>query len=385
MLFISLQSVVREMDATVEKRRISRKKLSNITFPEDVVCHYSRLSHLLSHTASRKWLLYEWQYDEIDDAFFHKCRTFEMLVTAKFPQLKTRNLIPAEWRFIRRKIVGSSKCRRFSSKFIIEQRTELAKYRCSYRILQENNHHDQLAKLNAFQDDANGFVSTLDAPQSHSNHLFRMFVDVKKLFATKSALVAKLREINNNRAEMQQKQQQQQQQQEHHTIFNGNLTMEPITPIANASAIKVIAKIRDCNTQITAKFNQMMCFRIVKDALLFNAMKRKHIAVAFSPAYFHRISAVQVYESQRLYRSETFITATHSQTFLNTLLVQVLIIIHASYEVMTKSVENFADDLVNQHLDVIKVCATSDVMNHFKMVCAPKFFDILRMLNDLLA
>lgn len=373
------------MDATVQKRRSSRKKWSSIAFPEDIVQLYSRFSHLLTHAAARKWLLYEWQYDDIDDAFFHKCRTFEMLVTAKFPQLRTRNLVPAEWRFIRRKVFESSKCRRFSPKFITEQRIELAKYRCSYRILRESNHHDQLEKLNAFHDDANGFMSTLDSPQSHRNELFRILIDVNKLFVKKSALLTTLREINNNRAKMQQQPPQQLHQQQH-TIVNGNLNIEPVTPIENASAIELLMKLQECNDQIMAKFNQMMCFRIVKDALLFNAIKRKQINMALSPAYFQRFSSVELYESRRLYRSDTFTTA-RSQTILDTLLTQVLIIIQCECEIMLKlseSIEQFAEDLVNDQMEAMSVCSLGDAMCHFQLAILPKFFDILRMLNDFL-
>lgn len=367
------------MDTVAQKRRISRKKLSTISFPEDVVCQYSRFSNLLSHAASRKWLLYEWQYDEIEDAFFHKCRTFEMILNAKFPQLKTRDLTRAEWRVIRQ--IAQPKCRRFSSKFITEQRTELEKYRCRYRILRENNRHDQLMELNAFHDGANGLISTLDSQQSQRHQLFRLFIDVKKMFAKKRALVMKLREINNNRAEMQPFMQQQQQQ---HALANGDLNIEPIKT-ANTTAIRVVAKIRDCNNEIMSNLNQMTCFQIVKDALVFSAMRRKNIALAFSPPYFRRTSLVQVYESQQQYRSETFITATDSQTLLNTLLTQVLITLQ--YEIMLKiseSVDCFADGLVKEQMAVVNEIVPSDSMSYFETVCVPKFFDILNTVNELM-
>lgn len=359
------------MEVNAPKRRTSRKKLLTKSFPEDVSRVYSSFSNLLSHTASRKWVSYEWQYDEIDDVFFHRCRTYEMLVNAKFPQLKTRDLTLAEWRFIRGKMFKLSKCRRFSPKFIAEQRVELEKYRYFYRILQENNRHEQLPKLNEFRDGMNGFVPMVDSPQLENNQLFRLFIDVKKLFTTKSGLVAKIREINNGRAEQQR------------TIVNGNAA--PISTISNASAMKVLTKMQECNTQIMDKLNQMFCFQVVKDALLSNGMKRKHITLAFSPAYFQRISSVQLYESQRFYRSDTFISITAVQKFMDTLLMYVLMSIQ--YEMMLKmleSVEKFAEDVATKQMDVMKTCVPNDIMNYMEIVCRPKFFDILKTLRDLL-
>lgn len=365
------------MDVTVPKRRTCKKKLVSTTYPDAVVCQYSRFSNLLSHAASRKWLLYEWQYDDIEDAFFHKCRTFEMFLAAKFPQLKTHKLTRVEWRGIR-KMVLQRKCRRFSSTFLTEQRIELEKYRCSYRILQKNNRDDQLAKLNTFQnDDGNGLMSELDAQQSH-NQLHLLLIEVKKLFASKSVLVMKLREINNSRADAQQQQQQQ------NVHVNGNSKIEPAQS-TNTTAIKVITKIRDCNNEIMAKFNQMMCFQITKDALLYNAMKRKNIALALSPAYFQRMCAVQLYESQQHYRSETFIATADVQTLLNALLTQVLTTIQ--YELTSKlaeSVESFADDLIKEQMALVKCMVTNENMDYFESVCAPKISAILDVLNKIL-
>lgn len=363
------------METIEAKRRIPRKKSATFVLPEDVTCQYSRLSNLLLHAASRKWLLYEWQYDEIDAAFFHKFRTFEMLVNAKFPRLKTHSLTSAEWRVIRRKIAESSKCRRFSPKFIKEQRIELEKYRQCYRMLKTHSRHDQLSESNEFHDNVLGFVRTIDPPQQQNIQLFRYMIELKKLFTAKRTLVAKLREINNERAEMQRQQQ--------HTIVNG--TADPITTAANATAIKVITKIQECNNQIMEKFKQMMCFPIVKDAHLINALKRKQIVVPFSPDFFLRVSAIQLHESQQLYRSETIVTNSAVQTFLDTMLVHILITIQ--YELMLKmmeSVEQFAENLIAKRMDVLNMCAPSDIKQYFENICIPKLFEILNILRDLL-
>lgn len=376
-----IECIEKKMDTVEPKRRTARKKPSTVTFPEEITCQYSRFTHLLSHAASRKWLLYEWQYNEIDDAFFHKCRTFEMFLNAKFPHLKTRNLTQTEWRVVR-KLILQRKCRRFSSKFIHEQRIELEKYRCSYRILEENNRHDQLDKLNGFHGAVGDFISTLDSPKSQSDQLFRLYVEVKKLFATKSGLVMKLREINNSRAEMQQQQHHQQQQQ--HSMVNGNSNIESAA-MTGATAIKVVSKLRECNKEIMFKLNRMMCFRVVKDALLVNANKRKQIALAFSPAYFGRISSAQVYETQQLYQSQRFISSTNVHTLFETMLKQFLVALQ--YDVMLKineMVDEFADDLIKQHMPVINTILPSNYVGYFENVCLPKFFEVLSLLNELL-
>lgn len=373
------------MDAVEPKRRVNRKKLSNITYPEEIVCQYSRLSHLLLHEASRKWLLYEWQYNEIDDAFFHKCRTFEMFVAAKFPQLKTRNLTQAEWRVIR-KMILQRKCRRFSSKFIHEQRIELAKYRRSYRILQENDRHDELVKLNGYHDEVNAFISTLDSPQSQNMQLFRLFVDVKKLFALKSGLIMKLREINNMRTEIQRQQQQHQYQQQQHALVNGNSNNEPVPPtMTSATANKVMRKLRDCNKEIMGKLNQMMCFRIVKDATLINAVKRKNIPMLFSSNFFQRISSVQVYESQQLYRSQIFITTMDVQELLDILLAQSLFAVYIELMLRcNESVKKFTDEVIEDQMMAMTKVLSDNCIRYFEDFCLTRYFEILDNLSELL-
>lgn len=374
------------MDAAEPKRRTARKKLPNIPYPEEVVCQYARFSHLLSHEATRKWLSYEWQYNEIDYGFFHKCRTFEMFLATKFPRLKTRNLSQAEWRAVRRLIV-QRKCRRFSSKFIHEQRTELERYRYSYRLLQENNRHNQLVKLNGFHDAVDEFLSTLDSPDTQYFQLFRLCVEVKKLYAAKGGLISKLREINNLRLEIQQQQQQHlhQHQQLQHAIVNGDWNSVPPPTMTSATAIKVIAKIRDCNNDIASKLNQMMSFRIVKDAMLINAIKRQNVAVTCSPTYFKHISAVQVHESQQFYRSQTFITTMDVQEMLDICLAQSFfaIIVELTLK-MNKPVEQFANDVVKDQMSVMTTALPDDCISYFENFCLPKFFEILDNLSKLL-
>lgn len=371
-----------KMDVVEPKRRTARKRLSNTTYPEEIVCQYSRFSHLLSHAASRKWILYEWQYNEIDDAFFHKCRTFETFLTAKFPHLKTRNLTRAEWCAVR-KMILQRKCRRFSPEFIHEQRVELEKYRESYRILQENRRNDQLVKLNGSHAAVDRFIATLDSPQSQNYELFRLIVETKKLFAAKSGLIGKLREINTKRNEMQQLQERQQQQQI--AIVNGNLQIEPSATMTSATALKLMTKMRDCNKEISDKLNRMMCLRIVKDTLLINAIKLKNMGMVFSPDFFQRVSAKQVHESRQFYRDQTFITIEDVQTLLDVLLAQLFLAVHLQLILkMNRSVEGFSGDVINDQMSVINTVLPNDLISDFQHICLPNFLRMLDTLSDLL-
>lgn len=368
------------MDAVEPKRRTARKKVSNIAYPEEIVCQYSRFSHLLSHDASRKWLLYEWQYNEIDDAFFHKCRTFEMILTAKFPHLKTRNLTRAEWCGVR-KMISKRKCRRFSPEFIWEQRIELAKYRDSYRILQENNRNDQLVELNGSHAAVERFITTLDSPQSQNYELFRLIVETKKLFAAKSGLISKLRELNTKQNEMQQLQEQQQPD----AIVNGNLQIEPSATMTSATAFKLLTKMRDCNKEISDKLNRMVCLRIVKDTLLINAIKQKNMGMIFSPEFFQRVTSTQVNESRQFYRAQTYITIEDVQTLLDVLLAQLFLSIHLQLMLkMNKPTEGFADDVISEQMPVIRTVLSDDLISDFEHVCLPNFLRMLDTLSELL-
>lgn len=363
------------MEVVEPKRHASRKKPSTVPYPEEIVHQYSRISHLLSHAASRKWILYEWQYNEVDTAFFHKCRTFEMSVAEKFPRLKTRNLTRAEWCVVRRTI-SQRKRRRFSSKFIHEQRIELEKYRESYCILQENGQSHQLAKLNGSHAAVDRFLATFGSTQSQNQQLFRLIVETKKLLAVKTGLITKLREINMRCLT-------QQQPQSQNAIVNVNLSVHPSVAMNSGTAIELILKLRDCNKEIMEKLKRLMCLRIVKDTLLIHIAREKNVRMTISSSFFHRISLTQQHESRERYRAESFIVMEGLQTLLDVLLEQIFLAIHSQVNFrVDRSVQGLVDDVINDQMATINTVLPNDLMGTFTNTCLPNFLQVFNAMRD---
>lgn len=344
-----------EMSATMQKKRNAKKKPSTIELPPNVVSQYLRLENFLSHPT--KWLSYEWQYDDVEDAYFNKYKTFESMLSLKFPQLKTWNLTGTEWSKIRKMLAGR-KVRRFSSKFIHEQRVELEKYRRRYHILRENKRLDQLARLNSAADG----LQTLKVEQP-KGEICCLIVEAKNIFALKRTTVAELSEINIVRAEAQ------------------NSNIEDLH--ANASAVRAIAKLRECNDEIMNLLNKLLCFQVVKDALLFDALSRKKMILALSPIYFRQKCDVSVYESHQDCRSDTFIESDTVITLMNVLLEQILAF--SEYELLAENVMDFANKLVDEQRIILKKTLTTENFEFFETVCLPKFFDIVKKVSISLA
>lgn len=342
-----------EMNLMMAKKRGSKKKVPAIELPEYVVNQYSRLENYLSH--SMKWTSYEWEYDETDNAYFNQYNTFENQLSTKFPQLKTRNLNVAEWNKVRKLITGR-KPRRFSPKFIQEQRVDLDKYRRRYRILKENNRIDQLTELNQMDAD----ISAINVHQSHEE-IYRLIVETKKLFAWKSATVAELSEINIIRAEA---------QNPNGDDFN-----------VNTKAITAITNLRKVNNGIVSMLEILLHYQIVKDALLFDAMNRKKIMMTLSPDYFRYKSDVRIFESHQDCRSNTFIESDDCINLLNILFAQVLTFSDSEY--LAENVVEFAGKLIEEHQIKLKQILNAENFQFFQSICLPRLMDIVQKVEKL--
>lgn len=347
------------MDSTLQKTRVAKKKSPTMELPQDVVSQYSRLENILSHSLARKWLTYEWHYDEIEDAYFNKCKTFECMMQHKYPQLKVRKLTATEWRRIRKSIC-TTKIRRFSSKFVHEERIKLEKYRRRYQILQENKRIDGLNRLNAV--DGKLVVSTLLENEQPIFEIIRLIVEIQKIFVSKSLSVAKLREFNNNRAEA--------------LNSNANDSNEN-----GYSAIKVVANLRDCNTEIMMHLNKLMCYQLVKDAVLFNALSRKSIVLTLSPVYFRRKCAVRIHEDHLDWRSDTIIKSDVTMVVIQLVLTQLLAAIECY--LLEANVLDFGSDLAREQLKMLKERRILILENiaYLDGICLPIWFDILKNIN----
>lgn len=93
-----------------------------------------KLSHCLSSRMLRKWCIFEWFYSAIDYPWFAKCEFVNYLKHVRLGHVA--RLSRAEWSTIRSSL---GKPRRFSEKFLLEERKKLEQYRESVRT-----HYDEL-------------------------------------------------------------------------------------------------------------------------------------------------------------------------------------------------------------------------------------------------
>lgn len=206
-------------------------------------------------------MLAEWKYDEIENQFFNKTNTFANLLEQQCPKLRTRHLTIGEWRKLRRMFIRV-KCRRFSTKFTEQIRMALHQYRRRHRILAANPHY-QLAFAGEEYSTANNHIE-----------IFCLMVKLKSLLTTKSAIIAELKGINGN----------------------GTIAQSNDIGIDSAMPNDVLSRLCVVNHQILWHTEKMWCYRLVKEALLFDALGKNHILMDMSPSYFRQFCGIAVYE-----------------------------------------------------------------------------------------
>lgn len=337
------------------KQRNSKKKSPPIELPQSVLDQYSRIENLLRNSSSRKWLHYEFEYDAVENAFFKQNQTkiIESILSRKLPQLKSRKLTMAEWSKIR-KLVFGQKTRRFSSKFVQEQRIDLEKYRRCYNVLRENQRDDQLSKLNGVVSTNKGIILCDERPKYD---IYRLIVEIKKQFSSKSATVAELREINSAKTEGR-------------TIGEGE---------SNAYVTKTVAKLLDYNEAIMKGFRKMLHFQIAKDALMFNSLSREKLFLALSPVYFQRKCAVQIYEEQQEYRVNTFVESDHLMQLMN--ILQELILAFTEYQLLATNNEDYLKAVLKRHDSTMKSILVADNYEYFNADILPLFLNIVKKVH----
>lgn len=92
-----------------------------------------RLRNLLKLPKAHRWVIFEWFYSFIDKPLLGERNDFESFVTNAFPDLLTRQLTRAEWRYIRSRMGRPRRC---SAAFFLEERQELERKRQKMRYIQ---------------------------------------------------------------------------------------------------------------------------------------------------------------------------------------------------------------------------------------------------------
>lgn len=334
------------MDSAALKRQNIKKKTPLVELPPNVLNLYTRIENLLQHSMARKWLRYEFQYDEVELAYFNKSKIFESILSCNFPQLNHRDLTKVEWRVVRKLCLGR-KVRRFSPNFVQEQRIELEKYRRCYNVLYENQRTDQLNNLDVIV--SNG----LGANDDHTEiEILRLIIDTRKHLSSKFETVSKLREINNEKNEGR--------------IQSGDET--------NANATKAIMKLRDCNEEITNNLKKMLCFQIVKEALLFDALAKERLFLALSPIYFRRKCDVRIYEDHHDFRSDTFMESDGILILTNILLEMALSLLE--HDQITVIAGSYLKTLVQDRLETLEPLMKVDDFDYFNAIIVPSYLGI---------
>lgn len=346
------------MEVVAKKKRNSTKKSPNAkTKPTELppnVPKHPNIENFLLHPLSRQWIAYEWTYDEVEDAFFNKSKTYAGIYSSQFPRLKTRYLTTAEWRKIR-KLSHGHKIRRFSSKFVQEQRIELEKFRQRCNILRDNQQIHQLTKMAPLCENVDtSYNNSFDSKDYAEFEIYSLIVETKRLLATKNSIVTELRGINNAKAGAQ----------------------DQMYEKSNENADKAIAKLRNCNENIVSKWNKLMAFQVVKDALLFDALDKKKLLKPLSPFYFRRKCEIQIYENHQAFNSKAFISSNAVETLLNIMLELALAII--KHEQLAVNAGDFLNSLIKEQLDLLERIMTTENIEYLQIDCVPLLFTILK-------
>lgn len=338
------------METVVQKKRNTKKRAVPIELPQSISNQYLRVGNLLRHSLARKWIRYEFQYDEIEDAYFNKNGTFDIMLLTKFPRLKTSGLTAVEWHKVRSLIIGKYQ-RRFSSQFVQQQRVDFERYRQAYNLLSENNCDDQLMKLKAPVESVsvNELIAYDESPQIE---MFRLMIKARKLLAIKSELVAGLRDIISLKDK----------------IHNEE------GEASHANAIETITKLRKCNDGIMNCLSKLVRFQLVKDTLMFDAMEKKRLYLPMSPVYFRRNCELRIYEDHCEYQSDISIVDDLERQLLDMLLELSNALID-SVKLATNAIE-YAKDVAQEHSDALVHTMTPSDFKYFDECVLPTYFNI---------
>lgn len=341
------------METSASKCRNAKKRTSaSIELYTSLSSKYRHVENILCHTLARNWLRYEFEYNEIELAYFTKNKTFESILSHEFPHLKCRNLTMAEWRTIRKYCV-QRKIRRFSSTFVQQQRIDLEKYRRYYNLLRKNKRDEQLAELNektmAEYEEENSACNE----QQNQLEVCHLIVEARKLIESNSVIVAELREMNDAKSEKR---------------FSNDDTMNAQT---------AVRKICGHNEKIREILEQMLHFQIVKDALLFDAIDKKKLFLPLSPEYFHRKCELRIYEDWRIFRLDTFIKSDDVRNLVDILLEFILCI----FEHEQIAAIDYQKTVLNKYTNMLKTLLEADDFDYFNETIAPLYLVIAAKLS----
>lgn len=257
---------------------------------------------------NRKWISYEWKYDEIERNFFKHVNTFETNLQKHFPKLRTSNLTKAEWRKIRRLL----KCKkRFSSKFVIEQRCELQKYRLKFDLCQ-------------------GECFT-HAQTDQRKQMFLLIIEARKLLAEKQIQIQQFMSTINN----------------YHT--KNDISDSVIKDNLNQIAFEMTKR----NKQILKNFDRLGDFEVVRESLLSGT----RYPFTNTLEYFEWKSEIAVDDKMQQYRLD-------DNENISSLIKTLLIISYALFE-LSMSREHFVQ-FAEQNLEKLEDIIDIDQLKSVK-------------------
>lgn len=260
----------------------------------------SKFQKILFSLPAKKWMSYEWSYDNIDDEFFNRARDFEQYLNVSFGKLKTRQLTKSEWRRIRKHASPRHK-RLFSRKYLHEKRNELRQFRNEKIAQQQSN----VCGPNVSEFTTNASISTsskygnmqmtaqtsqkseLVPPSVQSNfvdnsdnQLYRLLVETSNYLSRKNVTLNKIKQLMES-------------------VQSGTVANN-IAPLSDKIGGKLIMELYNCNTDILANFEKLWNFHLVKATLLFTSTTR------MKADYFYRKCELAIFQKFQQLQADSF-------------------------------------------------------------------------------
>lgn len=299
---------------------------------------HSRFANLLRHKAARNYLRYEFEYSDCEKEYFNGTKTFDKLLLQAFPNLKTRNLTMVEWRKIR-SLITNRKCRRFSPKFIQDNRIDLERFRAEYKFIEEN----------VF----GGIpISAMTIEELLKTEFQRLIIHTKRVLNAKRAAVAKCRKIN-------------------------DVKSETFSLDTSSDSMNVFSELIQLNETIDVNLEKLFHFYPVKVASLLSFVSQESKSPQLSPECFRLHCHVCVYETINGRNKEEFQNVI---VLIETLLQMCSIIIEI--DLLAIDVIQFLENSADNYLTQFQKLLTKQNIDYVEVVCLPAMHQSLRKISS---
>lgn len=336
-----------------------------------------QIEHFLKQPMANRWMSYEWNCSDVDEMFFDQSNDFNVIFSRSFPTLKTRHLLKAEWRRIRKLFRFN---RRLSSNYFYKTRCKLEKFRRKVKLcpdwhqVQLESYVVQTATEKLIGSDKCIFGSDLNLMNSAESSLMDLQTTVANKFHQISPTVRLnnilfkflklLIETNKNLAVKK-------------SLLNGlkkltaNLEEECAGKTSNQSAIKIIVDLRDINSNIIGNFDQLWNFDLFKECILLNS------TIPLAGIYIQKKYEQVIIKQHLIHKTDTFIPKNNLLIFVNVLLSLAFLITNNNINIPRR----FFLNTLTEKTDQLKSTIDDANFNHFTEQCLPQILSMYSMVQ----